>query len=162
MYINILLQEGEMLSPGFLDFLIRAKKNTYASGMAPTASSRPGSHDLVYREGQYMYIDTYLGGFHFIGEEAVWENNINIWGMNYYGKMLASEIPSGFSEFLKTALMLVPHDAPFRGPTEFISSGFRYLCSYSGDLDCFEGREQIYYRDGVIYQLVFHGGEIQD
>jgi len=154
--------EKLMLPPVFMDFLLRAKKSTYASGMAPTASSRPGSHDLVYREEPYLYIDTYLGGFHFIGEEAVWENSINIWGMNYYGTMLVSEIPPGFSQFLKTALLLAPLEAPFRGPAEFIDNGFRYLCSYTGDLYRFEGREEIRYRDEPVYQLVFHGGEIKD
>ncbi len=149
-----------MLTPAFIEFLLRAKKNTYASGMAPTASSRPGSHDLVFREEPYLYIDTYLGGFHFIGEEAVWENGINIWGMNYYGKMLLTEIPQGFSQFLKTALLLVPVEAPFRGPSEFVADGFRYLCSYEGDLYRFEGREEICFRGEPVYQLTFHGGEI--
>lgn len=151
-----------MSSADLIEFLIRAKKNTYASGMPPTVSSRPGSHDLVYKEDPYLYIDTYLGGFHFIGEEAVWVNNVNTWGMNYYGKMLVAEIPPGFSPFLKTALMLVPIDAPFRGPTEFISGDFHYLCSFSGGLERFEGREEIRYKGKVIYQLVFHGGEIRD
>ena len=151
-----------MLSTDFENFLMQAKKNTYASGMGPNASSRPGSHDLVYKRDPYLYIDTYLGGFHFIGEEAVWHNGDNIWGMNYYGRMLTSEIPSAFSQFLKTALLLVPAEAPFRGPAEFISSGFRYLCSSTGDLYFFEGREEIQHNGGVIYELVFHGGEIRD
>ncbi|HNR01630.1 MAG TPA: DUF5680 domain-containing protein [Anaerolineaceae bacterium] len=151
-----------MSPPDFVEFLLQAKKNTYASGMPPNASSRPGSHDLVYRQDPYLYIDTYLGGFHFIGEEAVWHDGINTWGMNYYGNMLTPEIPPGFSQFLKTALLLTPLEAPFRGPAEFISGDFRYQCSSSGDLYRFEGREEIQYRRAVIYTLVFHGGEIRD
>ena len=45
-----------------IEFLIRAKKATYAGKGAETASSRPESHDLVYREDDLMYLDTYLGG----------------------------------------------------------------------------------------------------
>ena len=151
-----------MFIPAFVDFLLRAKKSTYASGMAPNASSRSGSHDLVYREEPYLYIDTYLGGFHFIGEEAVWENGVAIWGMNYYGKMLVNEIPAGFSQFLKAALMLVPPEAPFRAPAQFSQNGFRFLCSHHGDLYRFEGHEQILLHDQLVYELVFHGGEIVD
>jgi len=151
-----------MLSVDFENFLLRAKKNTYASGMPPNASSRPGAHDLVFREHPFLYIDSYLGGFYFIGEEAVWLDNVNIWGMNYYGKMLAAETPAGFNQFLKTALLLVPSEAPFRGPAEIISADFHYLCASTGDLYRFEGREEIHYRGALIYELVFHGGEIRD
>ena len=38
-----------------VDFLIRAKQATYAGKGAETASSRVKSHDLIYREGDYMY-----------------------------------------------------------------------------------------------------------
>ena len=54
-----------------IDFLIRAKKATYAGKGAETASSRPESHDLIYREDDLMYYDTYLGGNKFAGEEAL-------------------------------------------------------------------------------------------
>jgi len=52
-----------------IKFLIKAKKATYAGKGAQTASSRPNSHDLQYSEGQLKYIDTYLGGSKFAGEE---------------------------------------------------------------------------------------------
>ena len=89
-----------MFSQDFIPFLLRAKKATYASGTTPVETSRPASHDLSYREEPYLYIDTYLGGIHFIGEEAVWKNGLNRWGMTYYGNMLTPEIPAGFSPFL--------------------------------------------------------------
>ena len=53
-------------------FLIRAKQATYAGKGAETSPSRLKSHDLVYRDGEYMYYDTYLGGEEFAGEEALW------------------------------------------------------------------------------------------
>ena len=40
-----------------VEFLIRAKKATYAGKGAETSSSREKSHDLVYRDGDYMYYD---------------------------------------------------------------------------------------------------------
>ena len=50
-----------------IQFLIRAKCATYAGKGAETASSRPSSHDLEYREGDLMYLDTFLGGERFAG-----------------------------------------------------------------------------------------------
>ena len=54
-----------------VSFLIRAKRATYAGKGAETTPSRTGSHDLVYRENNLMYYDTYLGGDRFAGEEAL-------------------------------------------------------------------------------------------
>ena len=145
-----------------VQFLIKAKQNTYASGKSPDHSSRPNSHDLHYTEGDYTYIDTYLGGFHFIGEEAVWKDGKPVWGMNYYGKMLVEVIPAGFSEFLKAALMRVPKETPFRGPADYREGIFTYRCRVDGRLERYVGEEEILLDGQPIYWLAFHGGEIRD
>lgn len=54
-----------------IDFLLRAKRATYAGKGAETPAFRPGAHDLLYREEDLLYYDTYLGGDLFAGEEAV-------------------------------------------------------------------------------------------
>jgi hypothetical protein len=151
-----------MFTDDFVTFLIKAKRETYASGRAPDRSSRPHSHDLHYDEGEYTYIDTYLGGFHFIGEEAVWHQGKPIWGMNYYGKMLVETIPAGFGEFLKAALMRVPRENPYRGPEEYSEGDFTFRCRVSGSLERFTGEEEISLNGKPIYWLAFHGGEIRD
>jgi hypothetical protein len=58
------------------DFLIRAKRATYAAHGAETAPSRPNSHDLRYAEENLTYIDSYLGESCFAGEEAVWRDDL--------------------------------------------------------------------------------------
>jgi hypothetical protein len=141
-------------------FLLRAKRSTYAAGVQPMQSSRPASHDLPYQEGEWLYLDTYLGGLRFIGEEAVWRDDKPLWGMNYYGWMLVDEIPDGFSVFLKEALMQVPQDAPYRGPAKYASGRFAYTCRWEGGLDCFSGTEWIEFDRVKIYALNFHGGGI--
>ena len=50
--------------------------------------------DLEYVKDDYKYIDTYLGGENFIGEEAVFYLDKPIWGMNYYGKEYEKNCPS--------------------------------------------------------------------
>jgi len=149
-----------MLPEDFLVFLLKAKQNTYASGRTPDSSSRPASHDLTFAEGSYLYIDTYLGGYAFVGEEAVWYGSAPLWGMNYYGKMLSPDIPDGFSPFLKNALLRVPHDEPYRGPAEYTEGSFLYQCTVSGEPGWFKGEEVIFHEGKPIYRLDFHGGEV--
>ena len=100
------------------EFLIRAKKATYAGKGAETAPSRVKSHDLAYREGDYLYYDTYLGGEKFAGEEALWIADVPFWSMNYVGRVTGQPF-SG--DFLKEALLHVPEDKPYRGPQEYLS-----------------------------------------
>ena len=71
-----------------IDFLCRAKKSTYAGKGAEGKPSRPNSHDLEYVEGNLKYIDSYLGGEKFSGEEALWKDEIPVWSMNYIGRVL--------------------------------------------------------------------------
>lgn len=152
------------LDEALISFLIRAKQNTYAAAdTAPVtrASSRPNSHDLGYQEGDLLYLDTYLGGFSFAGEEAVWRAGTPLWAMNYYGTMTAPAIPPGFSDFLKQALRLVPAEAPFRGPREFTQGEYTYRCRWEGGIRRFHGEETIYQNGVEIYSLYFHGGVIQ-
>ncbi len=144
----------------FVKFLIKAKQNTYAGSGVLSQASRTASKDLTYREGDWNYLDTYLGDFHFIGEEAVWYQQKPVWGMNYYGRMLVEKIPQGFGEFLKSALLQIPPEIPFRGPEELIGPDYTYTCSVEGSLECFRGREFITLKGKRIYQLYFHGGEI--
>jgi hypothetical protein len=150
------------LDSSFVDFLLRAKRATYASGSGgEVASSRLGSHDLPYQEGAYTYLDSYLGGYAFIGEEAVWQNGTPVWGMNYYGTMTVEAIPAGFPAFLKLALRNAPPEAPYRGPNELADGTFTYTCRWEGDLSHFRGEETISESGQVIYVLNFHGGRIR-
>ena len=141
-----------------VDFLIKAKRATYAGKGAETASSRVRSHDLIYREGEYMYYDTYLGGDKFAGEEALWISEIPYWSMNYVGRVTGDNF-SG--DFLKEALLRVPEDKPFRGPSEYTNGDYTYLCSIDGDYEWFQGRETISFKGEMIYECYFHGGLIK-
>ena len=143
------------------DFLVEAKINTYAGGGTLSDSSRPNSKDMHYSKGKYQYIDTYLGGINFIGEEAVYYEEKAVWGMNYYGEMLKGEgVPPGFSKCLKSALRAVPKEAPYRGPKIYDDGDFQYRCRWYGSVESFHGEEYISYKNTDIYKLRFHGGII--
>ena len=141
-----------------VEFLIRAKRATYAGKGAETTSSRPGSHDLVYREGEYLYYDTYLGGERFAGEEALWISGVPYWSMNYAGRVTGNNF-SG--DFLKEALLRVPEDMPYRGPERYEDGGYDYTCSVTGDPEWFRGEERICFQGREIYECFFHGGRIR-
>ncbi len=144
----------------FIKFLVEAKQKTYAGEGRHAPSSRPASVDLPYQQGDYDYLDSYLGGFRFAGEEAVWHKGQPVWGMNYYGWMLVETIPEGFGEFLKQALLKVTPEAPYRGPAVFKAGNFEYHCQWDGQPEQFEGRERILLAGKPVYELVFHGGTI--
>ena len=108
-----------------IDFLIKAKKATYAGKGAETEASRPNSHDLQYTEGTLKYIDTYLGGLKFAGQEALWKDDTPFWSMNYTGRVIGSNF-SG--DFLKEALLNVSAEYPFRGPLHYKNRDFTYVC----------------------------------
>lgn len=147
-----------MAASELISFLIRAKKATYAGKGAETTSTRPESHDLIYREDEYMYYDTYLGGERFAGEEALWIREKPYWSMNYAGRVTGSPF-SG--DFLKEALFHVPEDLPFRGPEEYVNGDYTYKCQVTGDFDWFQGDETILFQGKIIYECYFHGGLIR-
>ena len=143
-------------------FLATAKQKTYAGGMNAQLGPASNGHILEYSEGDFIYVDTYFGGFHFLGEEVVSHKGSPVWGMNYYGKMMVNEIPEGFNQFLRQALLRVPREAPFRGPGIYHSGSMLYTCSWKGKLNGFEGYEIIADNGTDLYKLLFHGGEIAD
>jgi len=148
-----------------LDFLIEAKKNTYALGNAKKIeSTRLGSNDYEYSKDNMTYHDTYFGGTKFIGEEVVYKNNEALWGMNYYGVTLNPELSEdAMDNALRPALMQVGKDniLPVRGPKEYINNEYKYTFDVVGDIAYFEGTETIYVNDEKVYQLKCNGGLIK-
>ena len=141
-----------------IDFLCRAKKSTYAGNGKEIKASRPNSHDFEYVEDDFKYIDTYLGGERFSGEEALWKKDIPLWSMNYTGRVL-DEAFSG--KFLKEVLSLVSKDNPYRGPIIYEKGQYKYHCIVSGEFEWFQGYEEIYFNNNKVYECFFHGGAIK-
>lgn len=141
-----------------IEFLIRANKATYAGGGKQAPPSRPDSHDLHYAEGNLEYIDSYLGGGKFAGEEALWKDGLPFWSMNYAGRVLSDRF-SG--DFLKEVLSAVTREYPFRGPLAYQSGPYSYRCRVEGDFEWFLGSEEILCGGLRVYECNFHGGRIE-
>ena len=153
-------------SKEFLEFLVKAKKGTYANGDASkSSSSRLLSKDYHYEDGNFTYHDTYFGGINFMGEEVVYYNDNILWGMNYYGVTIDDSLTEELMDkVLRVALMKVGEDKdiiPIRGPKEFINEDYLYTFNVDGNMENFIGTEQIYKDKKLIYELKCHGGIIK-
>lgn len=149
------------------EFLIEAKKQTYANGSVEKVnSSRKGSHDYHYQNDKMIYHDTYFGGTKSMGEEVVYYgDDTPIWGMNYYGITIDESLSEeAMDKALRPALMMVGKDVdviPVRGPKNYKNGEYEYNFSVNGDLEKFEGTETIHKGKTKIYELKCHGGIIK-
>jgi len=138
-----------------IDFRLEANRNTYAAFSNEVSPTRFDSHDFRYEKGDYAYHDTYVGGEQFAGEEAVWKNGRAVYAMNYAGRVL----DMGFSgNFLKEALRAADKTLPFRGPEIYKSGEYIYKTTVSGDINWFQGYEEIYLGENKVYECFYHGG----
>lgn len=162
--LDRLLKEQELID--LQNFLIEAKKETYANGTAEKVNpTRRGSSDYEYKNDKYSYHDTYFGGTDFQGQEVVYQqDDTPIWGMIYYGRTLDESLSEeAMDNALRPALMQVGEDdtIPVRGPKEFENQGYKYTFEVTGDLTNFEGEETIEKEGKKIYTLKCHGGMIR-
>jgi hypothetical protein len=145
------------------NFIVRAKAATYIGSGRESPSCRPGSHDFEFQEGAFHYLDSYFGGANFIGEEVIYFKDKPIWGMNYYGRVLAPESISGedVGRILKKSLSTLYKENRFLGGFEYVDGCDAYYDTNEDNLDSFTGKEWIE-RDHVrVYELVYHGGLIK-
>jgi hypothetical protein len=152
----------EMIAP-LNDFIVKAKAATYVGSGRESASCRPGSHDLQFRDGPFLYLDSYFGGANFIGEEVVYFEDKPVWAMNYYGRILVPEKITGTEtgQVIKKSLSLLYRENRFLGGFEYADGRDVYFDTNEGDVTSFTGKEWIE-RDGVcVYELVYHGGSIK-
>jgi hypothetical protein len=138
----------------FVDFIVKAKKSTYASGKKSDIID--GFETLTYEEGEFSYRDKWKGHNPFGGQEVIRGNGEIIWVMNYYGKANA-HIEKVFA-FLRKSLRNVTTDMPFRGPHMFKEGDFEYKNEFEGDINKFKGTEEILFQGEEVYKLEYHGG----
>jgi hypothetical protein len=140
------------------NFIMEAKRRTYAAGVEGGAGPRAGTKDIPFVSGPWSYLDSYYGGIDFLGQEAVWYEGRPVWGMNYYGRTEVALSGADLPRFLKAALLAMSVKAPYRGPSEFDEGDYEYRCRWLGTLADFSGEEEIRYRGLKAYALSFHGG----
>ncbi len=144
-------------------FIVRAKLATYVGGGEKASSSRYGSHDLCFDEGEWAYRDSYFGCTDFLGQEVVWLKGEPVWVMNYYGYILRPDLIDGArgAQTIQQALSAMYAEGRFWGGFEYNGPHGRYVDSSSGDVARFKGREEIYVDEVIAYALDYHGGFVK-
>jgi hypothetical protein len=148
-------------------FLVESKKRTYASqGDEATVKSPllPGTRQLEYSEGPFLYRDIYTGSAMFAGQEMVYYNGKPVWTMSYAGNIpaeVSKEDVEALVKLLHQALMRVPAEIPYRGPQQSRDGAYTYSNHPEGRLDNFFGRETIARGDSVLYELRYGGGLVR-
>jgi len=147
---------------GIADFLVRAKRSTYAGGGDDAGVDLPdGARELTYFEETLTYRDRYYGWDPFSGEEVVQEKGRVVWSMNYYGLCLKPDVtPREIYGFLVKVLGMVSAEKPYRGLEKHREGDWLYMCHVKGDIHEFSGSEKILFRGKEVYRLNFHGGDI--
>ena len=142
--------------------VVAAKQATYVGGGVKAASSRPGSHDLVWAEGDWRYRDSYFGGTNFIGQETVWHGAEPVWAMNYYGFIIRPDLIVGqrAGETIKGALSAMYAQGRFLGGFSWSGPHGDYVDQSSGEVGHFFGREVILVDTVEAYELHYCGGLI--
>jgi hypothetical protein len=153
----------------FSAFLVVAKRLTYAAGGGESETVvtplLPGSHQLEYREGSFLYRDIYFGEACFVGQETVYAGAAPIWAMGYAGgftEALRDSSEAGeVGGVLQAALGEVPVEQPYRGPSVFRRGDYTYVNQVEGDVDRFSGVETIARGEQVVYRLQYSGGMLR-
>ncbi|MDT8975128.1 DUF5680 domain-containing protein [Paenibacillus sp. chi10] len=148
-------------------FLVDAKQRTYAAADNNTSVQPilPGSVQLEYRSGDYVYRDIYFGSAFFAGQEIVEYKNRPIWSMVYSGGTVVSDADTDDTRsiygFLREALRLVDAASLFRGPSLYKREPYQYQNEFAGSLREFSGKELIFKGDHRVYELHYSGGMIR-
>jgi len=143
-------------------FIVAAKAATYVGDGQRTSSSRLGSHDLKFSQGDWSYLDSYFGGRDFIGEEVVHFTEKPVWAMNYYGHILRPDLilPVQAGQVIKASLSRLYTEGRFLGGFQYPHEEFNYIDTNEGDVSSFRGREFISRGNATVYELFYHGGLI--
>jgi len=146
-------------------FLGRASVATYAGGGPEMDPTEPGFKDLEYKEGNWRYKDSYTGFFQSWGIETVWFKEKPLWTQVYGGGMEKKyhkneKFARETFSFLKKALSEGEKQKSFqpRGPKKFSNRDWGYSCKVSGNIERFQGREEIKYKKKIVFLHIFVGG----
>jgi Domain of unknown function (DUF5680) len=152
----------------FLDdlevFVVRAKAATFASGRDGQGDdpSRPESIEHRFEEGRFCYLDSVVGGTHFVGQEIVYLFNEPIWAMNYHGRIIDPAYePPHVVPVIQAGLSAVYDEGRFLGGSDLDVGEFHYCDVNEGSIDDFSGYETIDVDGQYVYRLRYHGGLIR-
>ena len=139
------------------DFLVKAKKSTYASWEESIKiKERDNSTTLVFENWDFKYHDNYFGWEPYWWREVVFYKWNIVYIMIYYW-FVYSEV-SNVGEIYKTlqkALSKIPKDYPYRWPENLKEWEFEYINNFSWEIDNFSWEEIIKVWQKILYKAKY-------
>jgi hypothetical protein len=148
----------------FVDFLLHAKRHTYASqgDEATVTLLVSGTKQLEYRDGLFFYRDIYVGMAYFVGQEIVSYQDHPVWSMSYAGGVVPAikdrAAIGAIYACLRLALRQGTVAQPYRGPAMGLEGSYVYTNQSEGTLEAFWGYERITDHAQPVYELHYSGG----
>jgi Domain of unknown function (DUF5680) len=146
-------------------FIIEAKLASYVGHGGFVEASRTASNDIGWSRGPWRYLDSYFGGTDFSGQEVVWLEERPVWAMSYHGFVLDSARidATRAGAVIRSALSaLYTQEGRFLGGFEHRHAYGHYIDTNEGTFEQFVGREWIEVGNVCAYQLLYHGGRVND
>lgn len=146
-------------------FIQKAGRSTYAtSGVESVSYDKNGFKELNFKEGDYLYKDTYTGFFRSRGMEIVTLKNTPIWSASYGGGMMVDGADFAIKTFDFLKLAFLTDEAgfqTFRGPHLLQKDKWVYKYKQDGDIEEFSGYEEIYFEEKLVFFHRMIGGLIK-
>lgn len=141
-------------------FLIESNKAGYAGGEEKKwIKESDGSTTIPFESGLWRSNDNFFGGEPYGGRVVVFFENKPVWMMVYYG-WVEEQVSDASAVYgvLRSALMAMPENHPYRGPERLEVGDFVYANKWEGKLDRYHGEEAITQSGQQIYKATYLGG----
>lgn len=146
-------------------FIFVASSATYIGGGSyEQVVERPGFLEMIFKQGDWYYRDSYTGFYRSSGSEVIRFQDQVVWTSNYCGGMVEGQenLASDTFNFLKKAMLAKPRDKQsFRGPDSFKDSVWEYSYQQKGDVISFSGHEEISHEGLVVFSHDIIGGIVR-
>ena len=140
-------------------FLLESNKAGYAGGEEKKwIKNADGSTTIPFESGNWRMADNFFGGEPYGGRIIVSFDGKPVWMMVYYGWVEQGVTPSVGYDVLRSALMEMPEEAPFRGPKQIEKDGCVYENGWQGNVARYSGEEKITQNGKQIYTARYMGG----
>lgn len=146
-------------------FLDKATKATYAGdGKEEKKPERKGFTELVYKERNFEYRDSYTGHYRSHGTEVVRYKGEVIRATSYRGGMVKGKekLASRTFSFLKKALSEKTKTWSARGPASLKKGDWLYVYRQGGGFEEISGYEEIFYKGELVFYHKVIGGIVKN
>jgi hypothetical protein len=143
-----------------LQFLIKSRQSTYASGMK--AEIINGGKTYVIKSGNLEYRDTYFDQhLIFQGQEVLFEDGQPVWSMSYRGAAVEGVDAGAVFAVLQKFIKEYSDKVRFGNNFQKDDGEFKYICTATGEIGEFNGREEIYQNGKLVHWMNYFGGSIK-